>query len=52
MLGAAYTAIQPAIDAAKPGDTVRVCGGTYTGDLTIDTTVSLVAQSPGASAVD
>jgi len=50
--GAAYTAIQPAIDAANPGETVRVCGGTYPGDLHINKAVSLVAQTPAAPAVE
>jgi hypothetical protein len=50
--GAAYTAIQPAIDAANPGETVRVCGGTYTSDLHINKAVSLVAKTPAAPAAD
>ena len=44
--------IQPAINAARPGDTVRVCGGAYTGDLTIDKAIGLVAQTPAAPTVD
>ena len=57
--GAAYAAIQPAIDAANPGDTVLVCGGNYTSDLImIDDNhnnhdgINLVAQIPAAPAVD
>ena len=53
---AAYTSIQPAIDAANPGDTVRVCGGTYTSDIIkIDKDhdrINLVAQIPAAPAID
>lgn len=29
--------IQPAIDASRPGDTIRVCPGTYVGAITVDT---------------
>jgi len=54
--GAGYTAIQPAIDAANPGDTVRVCGGNYASDLIkIDDNhdgINLVAQVPAAPAID
>ena len=50
--GAAFTQIQPAIDAAQAGDTVRVCGGSYTGDLTIPQGVNVVAKTPAAPAVD
>ena len=50
--GAGYTAIQPAIDAADAGDTVRVCGGTYPGDLYINNAVSLIAHAPAAPSVD
>ena len=50
--GATYTAIQPSIKAAHHGDTVRVCGGVYTGDVTINKAVNLVAQTPAAPAVD
>lgn len=32
---AAFNQIQPAVDAARPGDTVRVCTGTYTESVTI-----------------
>jgi hypothetical protein len=37
----AFTGIQPALDAAKPGDEVWVAAGTYAGDLTLATGVAL-----------
>jgi hypothetical protein len=51
---ASYTVIQRAIDAAATGDTIRVCGGTYTGDVTIGNgkSVTLTAQTPAAPAID
>lgn len=50
--GAGYTVIQTALDAARSGDTVRVCGGSYVGDVTLDKAVNLLAQSPAAPGVD
>ena len=50
--GAVYTTIQSAIDKAHAGDTVRVCGGTYPGDLKIADGVTVVAKAPAAPAVD
>lgn len=45
---ASYRAIQPAVNAAENGDTVRVCGGTYPGNVTVDTTgVTLRAADGG-----
>ena len=32
-----YSAIQPALDDSTPGDTVLVCRGTYTDDVSVDT---------------
>src|SRR6476620_10532772 len=50
--GAGYTTIQSAIDAAGKGDTVRVCGGVYHENVTIETSVKLVAKVPAAPAID
>jgi hypothetical protein len=44
----AYSAIQPAIDDANPGDRVLVCEGTYQGQLTVDKAVSLVGAGAGS----
>ena len=49
---AAFTGVQAALDAARIGDTVRVCGGTYAGAVMLDKSVSLVAQVPAAPGVD
>lgn len=49
---APYTGIQPALDAAGVGDTIRVCGGTYVGAVTVGKSVRLVAQLPAAPATD
>lgn len=38
-----YSTIQSAINAASPGATIHVCAGTYTEQLTITKSVSLVA---------
>lgn len=40
-----YATIQEAIDAAAPGDIVRVRAGTYVGSLTLSKPISLVAES-------
>jgi hypothetical protein len=49
---AAYTAIGPAVAAARSGDTVRVCGGRYREDIVIDERIDLVANVPAAPAVE
>lgn len=50
---ASYQAIQPAVDAAKGGDTVRVCAGTYPGNVTIATpNVTLRAAESGPVVLD
>jgi len=49
---AGFNTIQSAITAAEPGDTVRVCGGSYAEAVSIDKQVVLVAKSPAAPAVD
>jgi len=38
---AAFTSIQAAVNAANPGDTIRVCAGTYVEQLTIDKPLSI-----------
>jgi len=41
-VGQTYTMIQPAIDAASPGDIVNVEGGNYTEQITITKSLSLI----------
>lgn len=48
--GCTYTAIQPAIDAASPGDTIAIGPGTYAGNLTISKRITL--QGAGSTADD
>ena len=38
--GATFTTIQSAVAAASAGDTIKVCAGTYTGDVTISVALS------------
>lgn len=50
--GAAFTAVQPAVDAAVRGDVVRVCRGTYAGQVVVPaelTNVKLVSAPAGAA---
>ena len=49
---AEYTDIQSAIAAVNPGATIKVCGGSYGGDLTIGKSVNLMAQNPAGPDVD
>jgi parallel beta helix pectate lyase-like protein len=51
---AGYITIQDAINAASPGDTIRVCAGTYlelaAGPLTINKTLTLLGAQNGVDA--
>lgn len=40
--GADFTTIQPAVDAASPGDTIAVQPGTYPGDVVVRTPVTVL----------
>lgn len=40
--GADFTTIQPAVDAASPGDTIAVQAGTYPGDVVVRTPVTVL----------
>ena len=40
--GADFTTIQPAVDAASPGDTIAVQAGTYPGDIVVRTPVTVL----------
>jgi hypothetical protein len=44
-LGCDYAALQPAIDAATPGDTILIGSGTYTGQLVLKSDLTLRAQA-------
>lgn len=46
---AKYTALQPAIDAARPGDTVKACAGTYA-PARIDKPLTLAGPKRGKDA--
>lgn len=45
---AAYTTIQAAVDAANPGDTIRVCAGVYAEVVTINKNDLTLKGEPGA----
>ena len=47
-----FATIQGAVDAAHDGDTIRVGPGTFTGGITIDTSVNLVGVSAAATRIE
>ncbi len=49
---AAYTTIQGAVTAAKPGDTVYVCAGSYPEQVTISTARLTLTGAGAASVID
>src|SRR5690349_7939976 len=48
--GATHASIQAAVNAAAPGDTVRVCPGTYAETVTINKTLTLLGARNGVDA--
>ncbi len=44
-----YDTLEEALAAARPGDTVRVCPGTFVGDFVIDQDITVIGSGPGRS---
>jgi nitrous oxidase accessory protein NosD len=44
-----YTTIQSAVDASAPGDTVQVCRGTYTENVTVNKALNIRGAKPGVN---
>ncbi len=47
----AFTSIQAAVDAAKPGDTIEVCLGTYRENVFINKTLTLLGAQAGVDPI-
>jgi hypothetical protein len=47
--GCAFSAVQPAIDAADNGDIIVICPGTFAGDLLIEKDLRLVGAGAGST---
>jgi len=47
-----YTAIQEAINAASPGDTIRVRAGTYYENVVVNKTLSLIGEDKDSTIID
>jgi len=50
--GAQHNTIQAAIDAANPGDTIRVWAGTYNENITVSKNVYLIGNSSSNTSID
>ncbi|UCG70695.1 MAG: right-handed parallel beta-helix repeat-containing protein [Thermoplasmata archaeon] len=50
--GGAYTSIQDAINAAKPGDTVFVYNGTYYENVDVNKTINLTGENKSFTVID
>lgn len=50
--GCDFAEIQPAVNAAHPGDTVRVAAGGYAGGLVIDKNLSVVGAGPSRTVIN
>jgi hypothetical protein len=50
--GCGFASVQAAITAASPGDTIRICPGTYRENLTIDRKLTLRGSGQGTGAGD
>lgn len=46
--GCAFTSVRAAINAAVPGDTIRICAGTYVGNVVIGKNLTLIGAGDGA----
>jgi Ca2+-binding RTX toxin-like protein len=49
--GATYTSIQTAVNAANPGDTIKLCPGTFTEQVTTTTNLTFVGAGIGSSII-
>jgi hypothetical protein len=46
--GCAFSALQPAVEAASPGATLHLCAGLYAGDVVITKSLSLIGAGAGS----
>lgn len=49
--GCRYAQLAPALAGAQSGDTIKIGPGTYDGGVTIDASVTLVGEGPGATVI-
>jgi hypothetical protein len=49
--GCPFTQLEPALAAAKDGDTIKIAPGTYAGGVTIDVSVKLVGAGAGRTVI-